>query len=236
VSKLTLDRDKVFKNIHIVLVSPQVPENIGLSARILKNTSFSNLILINPNLTNKSFEVAKRARDVLEKAKIYNRLEEIRNGYYFIFATTRRRREFKVIYNFNYILPQLVCLASSKRIAILFGKENFGLSYQELEFADSIFYIPANKSFPSYNLAFSVGIVCYEIFRFLEDTFSRSYLNLAKRKNIQALFDFINATLTRKFSEEVATSISKILAGLLKRTYLTKKECEILKFLFLKLS
>jgi tRNA C32,U32 (ribose-2'-O)-methylase TrmJ len=99
--KLPSFKEKILKNIDIVLVSPQIPDNIGLVSRILKNTSFSSLSLVNPNLTKKSFDVAKRARDVLEKAKRYSSLTEAIAPSYFVFGTTRRKREYKFIYNFN---------------------------------------------------------------------------------------------------------------------------------------
>ena len=107
------------RNIDIILVSTQVPENIGLAARVLKNTGFSNLTLVNPNLTSKSYEVAKRARDLLEKARVVKTLREAIKGCHFVFGTTRRRREYKIIHNFSDVKVLLTQAACKKRVGIV---------------------------------------------------------------------------------------------------------------------
>lgn len=235
-SRLNLDKNKVLKNINILLVNPQIPENIGLVARVLKNTGIFNLKLINPHLTSKSFEVAKRASDLLKKAKIFNTFKEAIADLSYVFATTRRQREYKTIYNFNFILPQLISLATKKKIGIAFGQEDFGLSKEDLELCECIFYIPANPQFSSYNLAMSVGIVCFEIFNFLENLYSFSFLNLASRRDTEAFFKFLEEKLNKlNFSQEKAKSLKLSLERLFRRTLLTKKEVEILKMIFVKI-
>ncbi len=232
-SRLILDKKKIIDNIDIVLVKPQIPENIGLVARVLKNTSFCNLSLVEPNVTSKSFEVAKRAEDVLRKAKYFKDVREAIKDTYFVFGTTRRKREFKFIYHLYHILPQIVSLASKRRISILFGKENFGLSKDEIELCDTIFYLPANPYFSSYNLSMSVGIVCFTIFTFVDSLYSLSHLNLAKKKDIQAMLEFIRRNLAeRKIKENILDSVMFSLERLFRRTHLTKKEVEILKIIF----
>jgi TrmH family RNA methyltransferase len=235
VSRLAFDKSAILKNINIVLVDPQIPENIGLIARVLKNTSIFCFSLVNPNLNRKSFEVAKRAKDVLQKARVFESLSEAIKDSHFVFGSTRRRREYKTIYNFRQILPQIVSLASSRKVSILFGKENFGLSREEIETCDSIFYLPANPKFSSYNLAFSVGIVCYQIFDFVQNILCTTPLDLAKKKDIEALFVFIKKSLSsNKFDTKLTNSILFSLKRLFTRTHLTKREVELLKMLFIK--
>ena len=142
--KLNSDKEKILKNIEIVLASPAIPENIGLVARVLKNTSFFNLSLVNPKLTPKSSEVAKRARDLLKKAKAYDSLNEAVKSSTFVFGASRRKREYKVSFNFNEIKHLIISLAFNKKVSIVFGNETFGLSQEETKDCDSIFYIPAN--------------------------------------------------------------------------------------------
>ena len=234
-SRLTFDKEKILKNVNIVLVAPQISENVGLTARVLKNTSFSSLSLVTPSISKKSWEVAKRAQDLLKKAHIFSNIEAAISDSSFVFGTTRRSRKYTPIYSFNLIVPQLVSLASRRKVSILFGKENFGLSRQELALCDSIFYIPANPKFSSYNLAFSVGIVCYEIFNFLENIFSFGEMELAKNRDLHTLRTFIKKALNRKFESTMTDSLLCSLERALKRTHLTKKEVEILKTIFIKL-
>ena len=117
------DRERIVKNISIVLVSSQVPDNIGLCARVPKNTYFSNLRLVNPNLSAKSFEVSKRARDVLKKAKVFNSLKEAVGYSHFVFGTTRRKREYNLVHNFSDILPVIVAFGRKARISIVFRRK-----------------------------------------------------------------------------------------------------------------
>ena len=230
----TSDRKRVIKNISIVLVSPQVPENIGLCARVLKNTSFFNLRLVNPRLNDKSFEVSKRARDILKKAEIYKNLKEAVGDSHFVFGTTRRKREYASVYNFHNILPMLIASAKKKRISIVFGRENFGLSKGEIECCDSAFYIPADQKFSSYNLAFSVGIICYKIFEYLENVSGISSLNLAKNDDIETLYiDIENALKRLKFKNNIVSGSMNTISRIFKRTHLTKNEIRLLKSIFL---
>lgn len=222
---------KIVNNIEIVLVSPQVPENIGLVARNLKNTAFKNLSLVSPNLTKKSYEVAKGARDILKKAKVFSKLEDALTDSNFVFGTTRRRREFKFIYNFNQIKNFLISLSLKNKVSIIFGREDFGLSSEEIELCDSIFYIPANEKFPSYNLAFACGVVCYELFSLTQQIFSLSWLNLSKKKEINSIYNLLERLLA--FSGEKKYS-PLTLRRLLSRCPLTKNETSFLKGILIK--
>jgi tRNA (cytidine32/uridine32-2'-O)-methyltransferase len=232
--KLPSIKEKVISNIDIILVSAQIPDNIGLVARVLKNTSFSNLSLVKPNLTKKSFEVAKRARDILEKAKTFKNLKEATATSYFIFGTTRRQRQCKFIYNFNDIKNLIISLAGQRRISIIFGQEDFGLSQEQIEICDSVFYLPANPHFPSYNLAFSVGIICYELFNTLENLFSFSALDLAKKKEVETFFDYLEKYLSRHIDKKRLAPTMRTLERMFLRTHLTRNEVALLKSLVLK--
>jgi len=231
VSKSNSVKKKTLGNIEIVLVSPQIPENIGLVSRVLKNTTIANLSLVNPNLTKKSFEVAKRARDVLDKARRFDNLSEAVANSAFVFGSTRRKREDKFIFNFNSLKHFVVSLASKKKVSIVFGREDFGLSKNDLALCDSIFYLPANSKFSSYNLAQCAGIVCFEIFNLLECLEEFPYLELAKRKEYQTLFDFLQNCLTKKIKKQRINQALASLKRLFLRTHLTKNEISLLKSL-----
>lgn len=234
---LISDKEKILKNIRIVLASPQVPENIGLCARILKNTSFSHFYLVDPNINSKSFAVAKRARDLLDKAKLFKDIKEAISDSCFVFGTTRRNREHKFIYNFKDTLPLIIAQAKMGPISIVFGKENFGLSKEELDCCDSVFFIPANHEFPSYNLASACGIVCFKIFEYLESIAEISSLELTKKKDIESLFLFIEEALPKlKLKKKMLCSASFSLRRIFSRTHLTNNETQLLKTIFIKIN
>jgi TrmH family RNA methyltransferase len=225
---------KVFDNIDIVLVSPQIPDNIGLAARVLKNTSFRNLSVVTQSIPLKSFEVAKAARDTLEAAKVFSTLEEAVGNSSFVFGTSRRVREYKFVYSFNDIKHLIVALASRQKISIIFGQEDCGLSAASINLCDSIFYLPANPDFLSYNLAMSVGITAFEIFNLVNELKFISHFKLAPRKEIDSLFDYLKEILSPTVNKKRIPMILFTLRRMAMRTHLTKSEVALIKGLLLK--
>ncbi len=236
-SKSNLVRDNIKKNLTVVLVSPQTPENIGLVARVMKNTNVARLALVKPRLTQKSFETAKRARDVIAEAPVYDSVTKAVAEAHFVFGMTRRPRQYRLRYDFNDILSQIIQTARHKKVHILFGKENFGLTKQEIEHCDSICSLAGDPEFGSYNLAMAVGIVCYEVFRHIEHVLVSGRIDLATHRDRQALGEFIDAALKKsKIDCRQRASVIKTLERFFLRTHATRKEIEVLKNLFLKIT
>lgn len=232
--KSNLAREQIRKNLTVVLVSPEIPENIGLTARVIKNTRVARLALVKPNLAKKSFDTAKRARDVLQGVPVYETLTEAVSGAHFVFGTTRRPRQYRRLHDFNDILPEIVQTARYKKVHILFGKENFGLSNEEIKKCDSLFFLDSDAGFGSYNLAMAVGIVCYEIFRYSGHGMTSGHIDLAKHRDRRALSEFIDSVLeSSKMSPRQRVSVITTLERLFLRTHVTRKEIEVLKNLFL---
>ena len=198
-----------------------------------KNTCFSHLSLVNPNLSEKSYEVAKRARDILNQAKKFDTLKEALSKSHFTFATTRRVRSYKFIYNFHDILPLIVSQAQKKRVSIVFGKENFGLSKKEIDLCDSVIYLPANPGFPSYNLSFAVGVVCYQIAQTLHTLSQLPSLDLASKKDIETLFSYVEERLKSYRDKRKTETALSSLRRLVTRTHLTRNEVSLLKNLII---
>jgi len=85
----------LFKNIHFILVRPQLGENIGAAARSLKNFNFENLRLVSPrdSWPNKSaVYTAVEAKDIVHKAKLFTNNDQAVSDLDYIFATTSRSR------------------------------------------------------------------------------------------------------------------------------------------------
>jgi tRNA/rRNA methyltransferase len=227
---------KTIDNITIVLVNPQTPDNIGLAARAMKNTGFKSLTLVNPNMQQKSIDVAKRARDFLEKATICTSLTEAVSDSTFVLGTTRRPREFRFSYSFEDIKAFMLARASVHKVSILFSREDFGLSAQETKLCDSLCYLPATQSFPSYNLSFSVGIVCYSLKVLLDTiTFTQTF-DPATKEDINELFRYLEKCLCDTLDERRVPSILDSLKRIALRTQLAKNEVALLKGLILKKS
>ena len=148
-----------FKKISFILHKPQLSENIGACARAIKNFSFKNLLLINPKPifpNDKILATSVGAKDIVNKAKVFNSIEDAISKIDVLVATSARFRN----KNIKHIsISDLNTIDFSKRIGFLFGSEASGLSNNEISYADYTLQIPSNLKFRSLNLSHSLIII-----------------------------------------------------------------------------
>ena len=148
----------------IVLVRPQLGENIGKAARAMLNFGLTELRLVSPRdgWPNPSAGPAASGADVvLEQARVYETTQQAIADCETVYASTVRRRDL--------VLPVLGPEEMARRIAgspgrsaILFGPERSGLETDEVALANAIVTVPINPEFASLNLAQAVILLAYE--------------------------------------------------------------------------
>lgn len=149
----------------IILVRPQLSENIGMAARAMDNFGLSKLFIVNPRdgwPSKKAENAAKHAYKIINKAKVYNYLNDAVSNFDLVIATSNRKRFLtKQTYNdFNILQKKIIDFKST---AILFGPENSGLSNQDIRLANFLFTIPTHNSNKSLNLSHAVSLMSYEL-------------------------------------------------------------------------
>ena len=159
--------------INIVLVDTIHPGNIGSVARAMKTMGLSRLSLVNPRVfpSDDAIALSGNATDVLKNAKIYKNIREAIKDSTFVYATSSRDR------SIQWPIKDAASAAkdihaevnNNKEVSIIFGKEDRGLTNDELENANRLIEIPANPIYPVLNLAMSVQIISYEIFKASSD-------------------------------------------------------------------
>ena len=155
--------------INIVLVETSHPGNIGSVARAMKTMGLSRLSLVNPKdfPSGDANALSGNARDVLDSATIYSSLEEAIKQSTFVYATSARNRSI----NWPTVNPEKATdqiteqIAGDKEISIIFGREDRGLTNEELQLANFHLEILANPEYSVLNIAMSVQIVTYELFK-----------------------------------------------------------------------
>ena len=152
-----------------ILIEPKVPENIGASARAMKTMGFTNLRLVNPvedHLHVKSRTLAHGANDVLENAGLYNTLSDaVRDVDYVIGTSAKDRRVFTKAFPVNDLKKVLEEKeVSVKKAAIVFGREESGLTNEEIGLCDIASFVPMNNLYPSLNLSQAVMIYAHHLF------------------------------------------------------------------------
>lgn len=215
--------------ISFVLVEPLHEGNVGFAARVMKNFGFSDLVLVDPcPLGDLARACAMHASDVLESARNLT-LEQVFSTYQLIVATTGGlsksvcRSMRMPYYTPGEIRDQIK--EAEGTVAILFGRENRGLSNDEIRRCDLICTIPASPAYPILNISHAVGIVCYELADLQRGTY-----RLAEREEMDCLYEHLDGFLDRidhpDFKRKNTLLIARRILG---RTRLTTREVSTIR-------
>jgi len=163
-----MTRDNRLRNVAVVLVEPSRPENVGAAARALKTMGLTRLLVVGSTTwrSGKARALAVGAGDVLESVEEFATLAEAVEGMCAVAVTTaRRRRRARPVFPVDAVAPHLLGVAEHGPVAVVFGREEWGLNSSELLLGDWWTTIPMVTSYPSLNLAQSVMLVCRELAR-----------------------------------------------------------------------
>jgi tRNA/rRNA methyltransferase len=154
----------------VILVEPQLGENIGATARAMANFGLSRLRLVKPKQAwpnDKARMMAAGADRILDGATLYDTLAAAIADCSFVIATTARAHDQAkpVIGPAEAAVQMAPRVASGETVGIMFGRERNGLENDEVALADCIVTLPVNPAFASLNLAQAVLIVAYEWFK-----------------------------------------------------------------------
>ena len=189
----------------VILVEPQLGQNIGMAARAMANFGLSQLRLVNPRdawPNERAQATASRAGSVIDAAVLFPDLRSAIADLNFVVATTARQRDgFKPVRGPAEAARQLHARGlSGQRTGILFGREKFGLSNEEVGLADEIVTFPVDPDFASLNIAQAALLMSYEWKRSgMEDEnatpFSGPVVIPAPKERLHGLLDHLEAAL-----------------------------------------
>ena len=142
-------------------------ENIGACARAMKNFGFTKLHIVEPKINfpnHKAKATSVGAFDIINKAKVFNKIENAIKSFNIIISLSARRRDINKkhisIQEFYNIVKK-----NNIKVGLMFGPEASGLSNKDLSFSNYILQIPTSPNFKSLNLSHSLTLICYEIFK-----------------------------------------------------------------------
>ncbi|MDT8401566.1 MAG: tRNA/rRNA methyltransferase [Bacteroidales bacterium] len=154
-------------HISFILVEPKVPENVGAAARALKTMGFEKLILVKPcgYKEGRARWLAHGSGDILDNAMVFETLEDAVHDFDLIIGTTARKRISKREYvEIQQLRPFLNARQGEYgKIALVFGREEAGLTNKELELCHITSTIFMAAGFPSLNLSHAVMLYTYEL-------------------------------------------------------------------------
>jgi TrmH family RNA methyltransferase len=225
--------------IKIVLVEPSVPGNIGATARIMKNFDFKELVLINPQteLTGESYKFAMNAKDILENVVIFKSLKEFAETVTYIVGTTAKictdkgSTDARVAVSSND--PSLKNLHEFQDdIALLFGREDKGLTNEEIDFCDMTIHIPTSENYKTLNLAQAVSIILYSLHILKDDLPETKYREANKEEKDMLIEWFGKAVAASGIKDWKADHLVRRFRNIIGRAFVSGKEAHSLVGVF----
>mgnify|MGYP001258812478 CR=1 FL=1 len=186
---------KKILNLKVVLVEPSGPINVGSIARLCSNFEVNELRIVSPRCDVFSLEAKKMAlkgQSYIDNCKIFNNIEKAILDCDLVLGSCGRN---EVSNDKDFESPEelskwILSFRNIKSLAILFGREDRGLTNNELLLANKIFNIATSNNYPSLNLSHAVSIVLYELNKSLEKKLNKDLkvFNLASSKQINDSF------------------------------------------------
>jgi tRNA/rRNA methyltransferase len=201
----------------VLLMEPQIPENIGMVARAMGNFGLHDLRVIAPRdgwPSEKARAVASGAAAIIDDARLEDTLENATRDLNWLAATTARQRDMRkpVMTPEEAAREMLRRTQAGERCGILFGRERHGLQSEEVAVADAAVMIPINNRFASLNLAQAVLLLGYEWLKAaggaslgrvtsyekpVESGLNLGHDRIADKQALYGFFDHIEAELER---------------------------------------
>jgi tRNA/rRNA methyltransferase len=152
--------------LRIVLVEPREAGNVGAAARAMKNFGFGEMWVVgeHPELLPVSSWWASGADDVLESVRfVPSLIDAIGDAHLTVATTSMRGRTSPVTFTPSTLAAKAATLSDEQTLALVFGREDHGLTREELMLCQTTAAIPTSESFPVMNLAQSISLFCYEL-------------------------------------------------------------------------
>lgn len=222
-------------NIAIVMVEPQSPGNIGMVCRAMKNMGLSRLRLVNgcDRFHSEALKFAVSARNLLEEAELYDDLASALADCTLTVGTTRRHGKYRQeILSPPEVATLLKTHASSEcRAAIVFGREDNGLTTDELSLCRWHATIPSSTEYGSLNLSQAVLIFCYELGKSTDSPGGGRLEQLATSSEMESLFAQMDLCLQKIgfLNDQNPGHIMRSLRRIFFRSQLDTREVSILR-------
>ena len=187
-----------------VLIKPQLCENIGACARSMKNFGFKKLNIVCPKFpfpNHKTKVTSVGAYDVINRTKVFNTTEQALREFDVVISFSARTRD---INKKHITIRDFLNIIKAKKktyFGLMFGPEASGLSNYDLSFSNYILQIPTIKNFKSLNLSHSVTLICFEIFKLINQKAINKQgknLKVSSKSKVTLLLNHLTKLLEQK--------------------------------------
>lgn len=226
---------------YIILVQPQLAENVGMSARAMMNCGLYNLRLVAPredHLSDKAVSASSGAAEILQNAQIFKTTEEAVADLEIVYATTARpRNQIKTVHTAEHASAEIDknIKQNNAKCGILFGPERTGLHNEDICLSDAVIEIPLNPKHCSLNLSQAVLLVGYEWYKHQIDAdevkFVTNSTTVAPKKMLFNFYEYLEKELAAHPAykdEEKRPRMIMNLRNIFSRSQLTEQEINTL--------
>ncbi len=225
----------------IILVEPQMGENIGAAARAMLNCGLTELRLVRPRdgwPNPKAFSSAAGADIVVENAQVFRNTAEAVADLHVVYATTARRRDMvKPVYTPGAAAEEMRReIGGGRRVGVLFGRERSGLANHDVMRAQAIVTAPLNPAYSSLNLGQSVLLIAWEWLKSGDATPAVEHVmgdsEPASQGAVEGLLNHLDAELdAAEFyrSADQRPAMQQNLRNVFSRARLTEQEAQTLR-------
>lgn len=229
----------------VILVRPQMGENIGAAARAMWNFGLDRMRIVAPRdgwPNEKAVAMASGAGRVLDQVRVVEDLSDAADDLQYIYATTARPRDLtnEIMTPEEAMVDAHARIARGENVGIVFGPERSGLENEDIAKANALISVPVNPAFGSLNLAQCVLLLAYEWRRLGAADIERApEQEMATVKDVEALVGRLEGDLERSgffFPAEKAASMRLHLRNLFSRLDLTGADVRIFHGIFRSLS
>lgn len=187
-------------HVSIILLEPQIPENIGSGARAMHNMGISRLMLVNPrnyDLSRILTTATGTSADLIEGMQVRDDLMSAIGPFQYLVGTTSRTRANRpALTNSRHIARDLISISQNNMVAILFGPEDRGLSNHQLRYCHTIATVPT-AGFSSLNLSHAVMVICYEVYLASKEPSVKTMPRLANKFEVEGMYEHAKTVLTK---------------------------------------
>ena len=191
----TEQNENYLDNIYVVLVEPRNAGNIGSVVRAMKNMGISHLRLVNPveyrDVTEQK-KMGYRSQEIIEASEEYENLANAKGDIFQGFLATTKKGKWKKDFIFPGKAGEIIAeRVKQEKIAIVFGREDSGVTIDESQTANYYITVPTAVTYPSLNLSQAVLLVLYEVYRKVIEPPEVFFPKRAEKKEFDRLYDNI---------------------------------------------
>lgn len=222
----------------VILVAPQLGENIGMAARAMLNCGLTELRLVRPRdgwPSDTAWTASSGAHEVIRGARVFDTTEEAVADLTRVYAATARPRDMtKPVATPAGAAAEI--LAEPMPTGLMFGGEAMGLDNDDVALADTVITVPLNPGFSSLNIAQAVLLVSWELYKLTTEAppvaLEMRGGRPATKAELQGLFDHLEGALDDSgflHVEEKRPSMVRALRNVFQRAKLTEQEVRTLR-------